>query len=287
VTEAIPILMYHSVADGAAARFLPWTVSPRRFAEHMALVDALGYTPITVSQMVKAMDGGAEPLPSRPIVLTFDDGFQDFYTAALPVLRAHRFAATLYVVSGCVEGTSRWLTDEGEGNRPMLTWSQLRQIADAGVECGAHSHTHPQLDVVSRDRAQSEIVRSRRELEERLGRAVQSFAYPHGYHDGTVRRFVEEAGYSSACGVKHVHSSLTDDRFSLGRVIVRRDDDDARLLQMLRPGGLPIAPRSERLQTKGWRLARRTAALVQRRPRAVPSAHAWNPRPHVHDGRAV
>ena len=184
MTEAIPILMYHSVADGAAARSLPWTVSPRRFAEHMALVDTLGYTPITVSQMVKAMDGGAEPLPSRPIVLTFDDGFQDFYTAALPVLRAHRFAATLYVVSGCVEGTSRWLTDEGEGDRPMLTWSQLREIADAR---GGVRRPQPHPSPARRGLTRPGAVRDRAlppRARGRLGRAVQSFAYPHGYHDG-------------------------------------------------------------------------------------------------------
>jgi peptidoglycan/xylan/chitin deacetylase (PgdA/CDA1 family) len=278
MTEAIPILMYHSVADRASARFLPWTVSPGLFADHMDLIDAMGYTAVTVSRLAQAMQGG-EPLPPRPIALTFDDGFQDFYTEALPILQAHRFAATLYVVSGCIGGTSRWLADEGEGERPMLTWGQLREVADAGIECGAHSCTHPQLDVVSRDRARTEIVRSRQELEDGLGRSVHSFAYPHGYHDGVVRRLVEEAGYGSACGVKHVHSSLRDDRYSLGRVIVRRDDDPSRLLHLLRPGDLPLAPHGERLQTKGWRLARRAAAMVQARQRPAPRLHAGGTRP--------
>jgi hypothetical protein len=133
-------------------------------------------------------------------------------------------------------------------------------------------------------------VRSRQELEDGLGRAVRSFAYPHGYHDGTVRRFVEEAGYSSACGVKHVHSSLRDDRYSLGRVIVRRDDDAARLLYLLRPGDLPAAPRREQLQTKGWRLARRVAAaaaMVQRGRQHGSGASARYARQYVPDGRPV
>jgi peptidoglycan/xylan/chitin deacetylase (PgdA/CDA1 family) len=252
----------------------------------MDLIEAMGYTTVTVSRLVQAMHGG-QPLPPRPVVLTFDDGFEDFYTAALPVLQAHRFAATLYVVSGCVGGTSRWLADEGEGERRMLTWGQLREVADAGVECGAHSCTHPQLDVVSRARARAEIVRSRRELEDGLGRAVHSFAYPHGYHDGVVRRMVAEAGYSSACGVKHVHSSLQDDPYSLGRVIVRRDDDPSRLLHLLRPGELPLAPHGERLQTKGWRLARRAAAMAQSHRQPMPSEHTWSSRPRVSGGRAV
>ena len=129
-------------------------------------------------------------------------------------------------------------------------------------------------------------MRSRQELEDGLGRAVHSFAYPHGYHDGTVRRFVEEAGYTSACGVKHVLSSLDDDPFSLGRVIVTRDVDAARLRRLLLDECLPIAPRRERLQTKGWRLARRASALVRGRSRAAPSWRTAEPRPTVPGGQA-
>jgi len=276
VTTTIPILMYHSVSDQASARFRPWTVSPQRFDEHMALVKELGYTPISVSTMVAAMDGyatsrGADPLPSMPIVLTFDDGFQDFLTAALPILQRYGFDATLYVVSGCVGGTSRWLAHEGEGDRPILTWPQLREIAAAGIECGAHSCSHPQLDVIPRARAREEIARSRQTLQDGLGQPVLSFAYPHGYHDVTVRRLAMEAGYSSACGVKHALSSLADDRYSLGRVIVTHDVDAARLGHLLLDSTLPIAPRGERLRTKGWRLARRASALLRGHRRAAPT----------------
>jgi peptidoglycan/xylan/chitin deacetylase (PgdA/CDA1 family) len=223
----------------------------------MAYLSEQRYTPITVTQLVQAMTDRTAHLPGRPVVLTFDDGFADFYTAALSILKSHNFVATLFVTTGFIGHTSHWLSRAGEGERSMLNWEQVAEISDSGIECGAHSHSHPHLDILSPAAAWDEITRCKTELEQHLGRRAATFAYPHGYYSPTVRRLVQQAGYSSACAVKHAMSGITDDPFALARIIVAADTDVEGLGKLLTDRELPIAPLRERVRTRAWRLVRR------------------------------
>ena len=257
--------MYHSISENAAPRFKQFAVSPELFAEQMAYLHQHAYTPITVTKFVQARLQGRSALPERPVILTFDDGLADFYTDALPVLKRCGFTATLYVTTGFINGTSKWLQREGEASRPMLTWEQLTEISASGIECGAHSHNHPQLDTLSRNAAQSEIVQSKRYLEYHLDQEVSSFAYPYGYHSATIQRQVQEAGYTSACAVKHAMSSLTTDSFALARLMVRADTSVPALTMLL--GGRPapiLTTMYIRARTPVWQIARRSIASVLR-----------------------
>lgn len=186
--KKVPILMYHSISHTTNRKFKQFTVAPSLFAEQMAYLHQHGYTPITVTQLVNALFQEGSVLPEQPIVLTFDDGFADFYTEALPVLKQYGFVATLYVVTGFVNSTSYWLQREGEATRLMLTWDQLAEISASGVECGAHSHHHPRLDVLSYSTAQDEIVQSKNLLEHHLSQEASSFAYPYGSYTATLRQ---------------------------------------------------------------------------------------------------
>jgi peptidoglycan/xylan/chitin deacetylase (PgdA/CDA1 family) len=262
--KLIPILMYHSISSTATDRFRPFTMTPERFEEHLAYLSDHGYTTQTVSELVAALNSRAV-LPERLALITFDDGFADFHTSALPLLQKYGHRSTLYVVSDGVEGASYWMTNEGETDRPIVSWTQLREIAASGVECGAHSHTHRQLDTLWPARARAEIATSKQVLEDGLGQGVTSFAYPYGYHGPTVRRMVLAAGYASACAVKHALSHDEDDPFALGRIIVTADDGVGQLARWLNGQDLPSAWSGERLGTIGWRLARRGAALLHRR----------------------
>ncbi len=265
MSTPIPILLYHSISTDAAPRFRTWTVSPTLFAAHMAYLREHQYTPITVTQLAQAIRDSRFPLAERSVLVTFDDGLADFFTEALPVLQSNGFPATLYITTGFVGDTSRRLYND-ESERPMLNWSQIAEISASGVECGAHSHTHPQLDILTPVKARDEIVHSKMELEQHIGRTVETFAYPHGYHSQAVKQMVRQAGYSSACAVKHAISAITDDRFALSRIIVTPDADVECFGKFLSGRGLPNAPARERIETKAWRLVRRSAHWLKRGP---------------------
>jgi len=232
MSPRIPILMYHSVSHSAAPRFRRFVVPPDTFARQMEFLRQNDYRALTVSQFIAQR----EQLTSsaRIVVLTFDDGFADFYADALPILQQFGFAATLYVTTQFVGATSRWLTREGEATRSLLTWEQLATLARAGIEIGAHSHSHAALDTLAPRAAQQEIARPKEILEQRLGVSVTSFAYPFGYYTRAVKKMVQAAGYTSACAVKYTASSLRDDPFALARLLVdatARADDFAALVR--------------------------------------------------------
>lgn len=225
VRKRIPILMYHSIAEEAKPKFKEFTVPPALFERQMVYLSEQGYTALTVSQFTYICAHQLERLPIKPVVITFDDAFLDFYTDALPILKRYGFAATLYVPTAYVGGTSRWMEHEGEGLRPILSWEQLREIRDSGIECGTHTHSHPQLDLLPLAQAKKEITQSKRILEEHLGETVSSFAYPYGYHTSAVKQLVREVGYTSACAVKNALSTPATDPFALARVLVDPDTD--------------------------------------------------------------
>ncbi|MBV9688723.1 MAG: polysaccharide deacetylase family protein [Ktedonobacteraceae bacterium] len=232
--------MYHSISSYASPKFRPCIVSPEVFEEHLSYLEQHHYTSMTVTQFVQAMDQGWGKLPPRPVILTFDDGYEDFYTCALPALQRHGFVATLYIATMFVGGTSRWLQREGESLRPMLMWDQVAKISASGIECGAHTHTHPPLDMLSPSVARSEIVHSKELLEEHLGQHVSSFAYPFGYYTSVVRRIVQESGYTSACAIKHTISSPVDDPYALARLAIKPDTDVHDLATALSSGCGPL-----------------------------------------------
>src|SRR5690349_8552251 len=103
----VPILMYHSISDQAAPRFKQFAVPQKVFAAQMEYLHTHGYTPITVTQYLEAKKQNGTGLPAHPVILTFDDGFADFYSAALPILKQYGFPATLYVTTAYINGTSR------------------------------------------------------------------------------------------------------------------------------------------------------------------------------------
>ena len=263
---SLPILMYHSISSCTSPKFRRYTVDPETFARQMRCIAEHGFTPITISDLTRTTASGGASLPPRPVLLTFDDGFADFASDALPVLTRFGFTATLYIATAYVGDTSRWLRREREATRPMLTWQELSQIAASGIECGAHTHTHPQLDTIPRAAARHEIAHSKGVLEQHLGRAITTFAYPFGYYTPAVRQLVCEAGYTSACAVHYTMSAVGEDPFALSRLIVTADtstDAFTALLFGRRPQPLrPVA------QTKTilWRYARRSVSWHSHAP---------------------
>jgi peptidoglycan/xylan/chitin deacetylase (PgdA/CDA1 family) len=253
MTVTIPILLYHSISDRPYEAIQGFEVGPDAFRRQLDRLVTRGFRALTVSALIDALRTPTL-LPRRPVVITFDDGWSDFQHAA-PALAERGLPSTLYVTTG-------WL------DRPFaLSVSQLDEMAAMGVEIGAHSHSHPQLDTLPLDRARSEVAGPRALLEDLLQRPVRSFAYPHGYSSKAVRGLVREAGYTSAASVKNALSSSADDRFDLARLTVRPTTSLDVLDQWLDGKAATIAPYAERLRTRGWRMYRRSRARLQTRPK--------------------
>jgi peptidoglycan/xylan/chitin deacetylase (PgdA/CDA1 family) len=257
MTPLIPVLLYHSVNDHAAAEDRPWTVSPESFASHMDVVSTYGRVALTVSQIAAALRG-ERALPARPVGITFDDGFSDNYDA-LASLRARGLASTIYITTGEV------------GRHDRLSPDQLAELADTpSVEIGAHAVRHRRLDELDIGELITEVRDSKSQLEELIHAGVDSFAYPHGAFDRRVREAVAAAGYRSAAAVKNAISHDRDDPFAIARWTVTAGTSAARIAEVLDGKSVDSAWAHDRLRTRAYRMARRgrrRLALTVGRPR--------------------
>jgi peptidoglycan/xylan/chitin deacetylase (PgdA/CDA1 family) len=261
----VPVLMYHSIATAATRKFRRFAVDPAEFAAQMDYLDAEGYRAVTAADLAGSRSG--RPLPPRPVVLTFDDAYTDFYTAALPVLRAHDFRAALYVPTAYVGASTRFNGSLGEEKRAVLSWQALRDIAAEGVEVAAHSHTHPQLDRVPTEVATDEAGRSRRLLEDKLGLAVDGFAYPFGYWNRAARAAVGAAGFRYAFAVAELMTVPDDDMLTLPRLTVNAGIGVAGLARLLGARPTPSGRRLADAKRVVWRGVRRSVPVAGGDPR--------------------
>lgn len=233
------------------------------FAEHIEYLSSEGFSGHSVRELVAALDG-RHRLGDKPVIITFDDAYRDFHSNALPVLSRHNFSATMYVTTGYIGSSTNPLTGDRDHHRATLTVEQLNELVAAGIECGAHSHTHPQLDDVPPARLHSEVRESKEVLEERLQTPVLTFAYPYGYHDQAAKEAVAAAGYEAACRVGNMACAADADRFALPRLTVRSRTDVRRLGGLVRRQPTGLASARARAKDELWRFARRHSWLGER-----------------------
>jgi len=253
----VPILLYHAVTADPPAWIAEFAVTPAVFRAHLDAVVASGRQPLTVSQYTDGLNGTA-PLPPRPVLITVDDGFADFAENALPALTERELPSTLYVTTGACAGQPR---ETVLPDAAMLRYADLPGLEAAGVEIGAHSHTHRQLDLLPGRDVAAELSSSHDLLAQTLGHRVRSFAYPHGYWRSRVRRLVGEAGFDSACAVGNAWSSAGDHRLAMSRLMVRADHDLATVTSWLDGPGAHVLPGRQRVLAFGWRQYRRARSL--------------------------
>lgn len=197
--QGIRVLMYHRVvpADDEAAHE-ERTISVVDFRRHLDLIERWGYTPITFADYLLIRNGELSP-PRKPIIITFDDGYADIYTVALPVLQEFGMKAVVFVTAEPGLTVNRWDVGGTTPLNDLMNEQQILQLHDVGFEIGSHSMTHPNLSQLPRDQAWEEILRSRMRLEILLNGPVRTFAYPYGLHNETIRELVVQAGYQFAC----------------------------------------------------------------------------------------
>ncbi|MGW3987858.1 polysaccharide deacetylase family protein [Streptomyces sp. NPDC004830] len=263
MTDArVPILMYHAVATDPNRATRALSVTPEAFAEQMAVLADRGLTPLTTAGLAACWRSG-RPLPGRPVLVTFDDGYEGVHRHALPALAKHGFPATLFVATGWLRGPY----DTGGGLDTMLDWDQVRALASAGLEIGGHSHSHPQLDQVSEATLRFELIHCKEILSDQLGAVPASFAYPYGYSTRRVRQVVRETGYAQALAVGNGLARRAQGPYALRRVTVRRDTGIEEFERMVEGRAIARTFARDRALTRGYavvRRARRAARAVAR-----------------------
>jgi peptidoglycan/xylan/chitin deacetylase (PgdA/CDA1 family) len=168
------------------------------FSAHVDSIKDSGYKAISLSEAVSFREKNNE-WPTNTVVITFDDGFANFYESAWPVLAQHRFSATVFVISGYMGCKNDWDQPPFSlGTQPLLSWTQAAELAQAGIEIGSHTKTHPDLRRCSFKEVEEQLSASRYEIEDRLGFAVKSFAYPYGATNEVIQRQAS-AVFSCAC----------------------------------------------------------------------------------------
>ena len=206
--ESIPILAYHKV--GTRFELGGTWVTPARFRKQMEYLKARGYTAVTLSDAAEMMRDGRSR-QGRYVCITFDDAYGDLYAHAWPVLRELGFAATVYAVTAFAGRDNTWDINWGGRIFPHLSWEQMREMQDGGVEFGSHTVSHYDLRFLGDDALDFELSVSKREMEARLGKPVTSLSYPFGRYDARVRAAAIRAGYTNACSLcPRSRNSLTD-----------------------------------------------------------------------------
>lgn len=188
----IPVFLYHFVGRETLERngrsVSRFNVTAADFEAQLLLLKRLGYHPVTVGEIAAAMEGKAT-LPDRPIALTFDDGWREQYDVAFPLLQRYGMRATFFVSTSFI------------GYPRFMTWEELAEMRDAGMEIASHGRKHVNLANADDPEAWREIARSREALEEKLGVSAVSFAYPFGSYRKGLPAMLERAGYQIAVGL--------------------------------------------------------------------------------------
>ncbi len=212
-TIRVPILMYHyvSVPPPDADKYrLDLSVTPDAFETQMDYMQINGYHPIRLSDLTDYLVNGT-PLPAKPVVLTFDDGYSDIYENAYPILKNHKFAATFFIITRFVN-ENRW---------GYMSWAQLDEVTRNGIEIGSHTLDHPSLRAKSRTYQTTEITDSKKMIEDHLGGQVVSFSYPAGEYGATTISILRSAGYSGAVTEIQGTRQSTELAYELKRIRIR------------------------------------------------------------------
>lgn len=207
------IITYHSIDDSGSVI----STAPEAFRRQMRFLRDSGFRSVTMSELADIL-GGDDPVPERTLAITFDDGYRNFMTEAMPVLEECGFTSTVFCVTGHCGGYNDWEGNPQDFPRSeLLGWDEIRQAGGKGVEFGVHTRRHLKLAGVSKETLTDEILGSKSELEERTGRSVESFAYPFGIFDGSTKALVEQS-FRSACSTVLGRVGKGSDLFALRRV---------------------------------------------------------------------
>lgn len=207
----VPIIMYHRVDDNAAVSKL--SVSPGSFRRQMSFLKRHNYNVVRLEDLPRLLESGS--VPYKTIAITFDDGYENNYENAYPVLKEFGIPATIFIAPALI------------GKDDFLTWDQVIEMSESGViSIGSHSMTHAYLPDIPEQRLDIEIFDSKRAIESHLRKDIFSFSYPLGHFNEHVRDKVKKAGYKIAVSTNPGRNYPKHDLFAMKRLRISRTSDN-------------------------------------------------------------
>ncbi|WP_376701874.1 trifunctional glycosyltransferase/class I SAM-dependent methyltransferase/polysaccharide deacetylase [Mesorhizobium sp. ISC25] len=219
--QRIPVLMYHSVSDEGPAALARFRLTPAAFASQMAWLRANGFHAIR-SEQLEWFIANRQPFVGRPVLITFDDGFQNFADYAWPTLRANDLTAEMFLVTDWVGESAQWDAYSGPPTQ-LMDAGTVRRLAGEGAFFGSHLATHRAIDGLSSSDLAAELLRSRMFIERWTGRPTTAFAAPFSVTDRRLGRLAKECGYRIGFGGRHGPADLDCDPIDLPRIEIRGD----------------------------------------------------------------
>jgi peptidoglycan/xylan/chitin deacetylase (PgdA/CDA1 family) len=212
-TAHVPILMYHYISEPPADADIyrrDLSVTPADFEAQLSWLRSQGYQGITLTDLVYHLALGW-PLPDKPVILTFDDGYRDNYTNAFPLLKKYGYVGTFFLVTRPID----------EGDPAYLTWDMVKEMHQAGMVFGPHGYRHYDLAGKDVDFLVYEIVGSKEAIEARTSETARFFSYPSGSYDRQTIAVLQSAYFWGAVTIEQAATHTSDDLFELSRVRIR------------------------------------------------------------------
>lgn len=201
--DGIPVLMYHSISTIPGNNL---GVPVEQFAEEMNWLKSQDYTTLSLEDFYQAL-ADHKPIPQKPILITFDDGYSDNYQSAWPILRENGFRATFFIITNSV----------GSG---MMTWEQLAELADYGNSIASHTQSHPDLSIISSQQLEKELALSKKDLESHLGKSVEALCFPSSRYNDKTLETMSKLGYKIGFTTHPGKVHLGDNPLTLKRIRV-------------------------------------------------------------------
>jgi len=234
----VPVLLYHSISENLFGKSHPYShinTSPNVFQQQIRWLRQAGYRTIDLADLMQGLEDGADL--SHTVVITFDDGYQDFLTDAMPILKQYGFTATVFLATGRIQQDS--MRFEGVD---YLTWQDVRELHKEGITFGSHTVTHPDLRCLGPEQIEYELGYSKEVIEQKLGVPVTSFSYPFAFpeEDADFTRLLldelENQGFENGVTTILGRAGFRNNRFFLPRLPVNSWDDESFFLAKLAGG---------------------------------------------------
>ncbi len=206
----VPILMYHRIDENSTNSRL--SVSPESFERQMEFLKSRGYNVVSLGELIDLIK--KRNIPYKTVAITFDDGYENNFISAYPVLKRLGFPATIFIIVALVSQPE------------YMTWDQIRELSENGIDIGSHTMTHAWLPDLDDKGLQVQLVDSKRALESHLEKRVDFISYPLGGFNRSVLEKVREAGYKGGCATNPPDGYPDDDIYALKRLRISKTSDN-------------------------------------------------------------